>query len=176
LLVRFGSYDSPVSYARGQQITDHERRKAGGRTCHTIGLDGGRRMLSLPLLCRRILREKASAYRFWPGAIPATVAGSQLPGQSRSRACKHSSTARKARNVRRDVSGSFRRPIRRWEQAGWSRGETGIVCRLPAIQKTRRNLDSRILAEDLGPWRFSLSSKMMLPHTATRRAAVPSIP
>ena len=148
----------PIGFASHEsRVTNHELRKAGGRACRTIGLDGGRRMRSLPLLCRQTLREKASASCFSLRAIQATAEESRLPGQARSRASRHSSIARRARNVPPDVSRSRRRHFHQGDYVDRNRDEIGITCRPPAIRKMPHSSGSRILGEDLGSWRSSLS-------------------
>jgi hypothetical protein len=129
-------------------------------------------MRSLPPLCRRTLREKASAYRSSLRAIQATAEESRLPGQTRSRAGRHSSTARRARNVPPGVSRSHQRHFHRWQYVDRNRGEIGITCRLPAIRKMPHSSGSRILGEDLGPWRSSLSLRTVLPRFEALRTVV----
>jgi len=129
-------------------------------------------MRSLPLLCRRTLREKASASCFSLRAIQATAEESRLPGQARSRAGRHSSSARRARNAPPDASRSHRCHFHQWEYVDRNHGEIGITCRRLAIRKTPHSLGWHILGEDLGPWLNSLSTRVVLPPGIALRAVV----
>jgi len=155
--------ESRLVFTRGKQITSRESRKAGGRTCRAIGLDGGRRMRSVPLLCRRTLREKASAYCFSLRAVQATAVESRLRGRARSQVCRRWSIFRRARNVLWGASRSHLNLSRHRKQARCGCEETGIACPPQASRKMPRSLDSRILAEDSGPWLSSLSERIMFP-------------
>lgn len=146
--------------------TCHEYRKAGGRTCRAIGLDGGRRMRSLPYLYRGAVRTQTSAYSFSLRAIQATADESRLPGPARSEVYRRSSTARRARNALSDESRSHWCLSRQWEQAHGARAGTGKAYLPQASRKTPHNSGSRILVEDLTPYRASFSSRLMLPHSA----------
>ena len=94
----------------------------------------------------RVLRRQASAYCFSLRAIQATAAESRLLDRARSEACRHSSTARRARNVRSGVSRSHWHSFRPFEASSlvFARKPEKFASRT-ASRKMPHNSGSRIL-------------------------------
>ena len=126
-------------------------------------------MRSLPFLCLRRIKERASASCFPLRAIQATAAKSGLHGEGRSEVYKYLSIARRARSGLSDAKYLHLWVVHRPGQFRWNRGEIGRAFRPPAIRMMLRNSDSRILVGDLGALPPSVCSKTMLPRDAALR-------
>ena len=146
------------------RVVDREKRIQEGRRPHysTIGFGGGRRMQSLPFLFRGAVRMQAGAYCLSLRAIQATAAESRLRGQAHSPACRRSSTARRAKNVRWHANHSHLDPFPHCVRPRCVHEQTERACPLQASRKMPRSSDSRISAEDSGPWLSLLSSRLMM--------------
>jgi len=136
----------------GSRITSHGSQCEEGRRPHSPydWVRGRPPDASLPFPFLGSVRKQASAYWFSLRAIQATAAESRLRGHARIEACRHSSTVRRARNVRSGASHSH------WERVLRIHAEIGRACRPPTTQTLPRNSDSRILDEYLEPWHASM--------------------